>query len=96
MAYYFEQTFTPSSAENFSSSLWRVSHNQRTLHLIVISIRYQVKVIAAHFNRNPVVISQGLKRIEEKLGGGKGFAKTMISVEDSLVLKSNRRKLIQL
>jgi hypothetical protein len=53
-------------------------------------------VIAAHFNRNPVVISQGLKRIEEKLGGGKGFAKTMISVEDSLVLKSNRRKLIQL
>ena len=55
---------------------------------------YQVKVIAAHFNRDPVVISQGMKRLEERLVEGKGFVKTIISIEKSLVLKSNGKKLI--
>jgi len=55
---------------------------------------HQIKGTAEHFNRDPVVISQGIKRLESKLNKGESFAKTMISIETSLILKSSRRILI--
>jgi len=55
---------------------------------------YQIKRIAEHFNRDPVVISQGIKRLENKLKVRKGFAKTMISIEKSLIKNSSRKILI--
>jgi hypothetical protein len=41
-----------------------------------------------------VVISQGIKRLESKLNKGEGFAKTMISIETSLIQKSSSKILI--
>ena len=55
---------------------------------------HQIKRTAEHFNRDPVVISQGIKRLESKLNKGEGFAKTMISIEKSLIRKSSRKILI--
>jgi len=55
---------------------------------------HQIKGIAEHFNRDPVVISQGIKRLESKLNEGKVLAKTMIGIEKSLIQKSSRKILI--
>ena len=55
---------------------------------------YQIRAVAEHFNRDPVVISQGIRRLESKLIEGKGFAKTMISIEKSLIQNSSRKILI--
>jgi hypothetical protein len=55
---------------------------------------HQIKGIAEYFNRDPVVISQGIKRLESKLNKGEGFAKTMISIETSLIQKSSSKILI--
>jgi len=55
---------------------------------------YQIKATAAHFHRNPVVISQGIKRLENKLKEEKGFVKTVSDIEQSLVRKSRRKILI--
>jgi len=55
---------------------------------------HQIKRIAEHFNRDPVVISHGIKRLESKLNKGEGFAKTMISIETSLIQKSSSKILI--
>jgi hypothetical protein len=55
---------------------------------------HQIKITAEHFNRDPVVISQGIKRLENKLNKGEGFAKTMISIETSLIQKSSSKILI--
>jgi hypothetical protein len=52
---------------------------------------HQIKAIAAHFHRDPVVISQGIKRLENKLKEEKGFAKTMIRIEKSLIRNSSRK-----
>ena len=46
---------------------------------------YQIKAIAAHFHRDPVVISQGIKRLENKLKEEKGFVKTVSDIERSLI-----------
>ena len=55
---------------------------------------HQMKGTAEHFNRDPVVISQGIKRLDNKLNKEKGLAKTMISIEKSLIQKSRRKILI--
>ena len=55
---------------------------------------YQIKATAAHFHRDPVVISQGIKRLENKLKEEKGFAKTVSDIERSLIRKSSREILI--
>ncbi len=55
---------------------------------------YQIKATAAHFHRDPVVISQGIKRLENKLKEEKGFVKTVSDIEQSLALKSSRKILI--
>jgi len=57
---------------------------------------YQIKATAAHFHRDPVVISQGIKRLENKLKEEKGFVKTVIDIEQSLIGKSSRKILILL
>ena len=55
---------------------------------------HQIKGIAQHFNRDPVVISQGIKRLENKLNKRKDFAKKMISIERSLIQNSSSKILI--
>ncbi|GAI74955.1 unnamed protein product [marine sediment metagenome] len=55
---------------------------------------YQIKTTAAHFHRDPVVISQGIRRLENKLKEEKGFVKTVIGIEQSLIRKSSRKILI--
>jgi putative transposase len=46
---------------------------------------HQIKGIAQHFDRDPVVISQGMKRLEQKLKQGKAFAKTVTRIEEALI-----------
>ena len=46
---------------------------------------HKVKAVAEHFHRDPVVISQGIKGIEEKLRGDKTFFRTIERTERSLV-----------
>lgn len=55
---------------------------------------HKIKVVAQHFNRDPVVIGQGIKGLENKVKDGKGFAKTMISIKKSLIRNSSRKILI--
>jgi putative transposase len=55
---------------------------------------YQMKAIAAHFHRDPVATSQGIKRLENKLREEKGFGKTVSDIEQSLIRKSSRKILI--
>jgi len=55
---------------------------------------HQIKGIVEHFKRDPVVTSKGVKRLENKLNEGEGFAKTMISIEKSLIQNSSRKILI--
>ena len=55
---------------------------------------YQITATAAHFHRDPVVISQGIKRLENKLKEEKGFVKTVSDIEQSLIRKSGRKILI--
>jgi len=43
-----------------------------------------IKEVAEHFHRDPVVISQGIKRLEWKLREEKSFTKKMISLEEAL------------
>ena len=57
---------------------------------------YQIKRLAEHFNCDPGVISQGIKSLVNKLKEGKGFAKTMISIEKYLIRNSSRKILIYL
>lgn len=46
---------------------------------------YQIKGIAEHFNRDPVVISQGIKRLEKRLTEEKGLANKTLKIEKSIV-----------
>ena len=55
---------------------------------------YQIKGTAEHFNRDPVVMSQGIKRLDNKLNEEKGLAKTIISIETSLIQKRSCKILI--
>jgi len=57
---------------------------------------YQVKATAAHFHRDPVVISQGIRRLEKKLKEERGFPKTVSNSEQSLARKRSRNMLISL
>jgi hypothetical protein len=53
-----------------------------------------MKAIATHFHRDPVVISQGIKRLENRFKEEKGFRKTVSDIEQSLIRKSSRKILI--
>jgi putative transposase len=55
---------------------------------------HQIKGTAEHFNRDPVVISQGIQRLENRLSERKGLAKTIISIEKSLIQNSSSKILI--
>ena len=55
---------------------------------------HQMKGIAEHFHRDPVAISQGIKRLEKRLNEGKGLAKTIMRVEKSLTQKNSREILM--
>jgi putative transposase len=55
---------------------------------------YQIKTTAAHFHRDPVVISQGITRLENRLREEKGFVKTLSNIEQSLIRKSSHKILI--
>lgn len=48
---------------------------------------YQIKTVAEHFRRDPVVISQGIKRIEEKLMDGDNISEAINSLREVLTLK---------
>jgi REP element-mobilizing transposase RayT len=52
---------------------------------------HKVKGIAEHFSRDPVVISQGIKRLESKLKEVKGFGEKITGIEKSLTAKSSRK-----
>jgi REP element-mobilizing transposase RayT len=53
---------------------------------------FQVKTVADHFNRDPVVISQGIKRLEQRLREEKTVARAMGKLEEVLTL--DRKKLL--
>lgn len=55
---------------------------------------HQIKMIVEYFKRDPVVISQGIKRWENRLKEAGGFAKTTINIEKSLIQNSSRKILI--
>ena len=52
---------------------------------------HKVRSIAEHFNRDPVVISQGIKRLERKFKEVKGFAEKITRIEKFLTAKSSRK-----
>ena len=55
---------------------------------------HQIKETADHFHRDPVVISQGIKRLENTLKEKKEFVTAVSDIEQSLIRKSSRRILI--
>lgn len=55
---------------------------------------YQIKATAAHFHRDPVVISQGIKRLENRFKEEERLVKTVRDIEQSLIRKSSRKILI--
>jgi chromosomal replication initiation ATPase DnaA len=52
---------------------------------------YQIKASAEHFHRDPVVISQGIRRLENRIKEEKGFVETVSDIEQSLIQKSRRK-----
>ena len=55
---------------------------------------YQINAIAKHFNRDPVVISQGIKRLEQKIRGERAFARAMTRMQEALIRNRSRNILI--
>jgi len=55
---------------------------------------YHIKALAEHFNRDPVVMSQGIMKVERKLMTDGAFQQTMTTLEE--VLTRNRKKRILL
>jgi chromosomal replication initiation ATPase DnaA len=53
---------------------------------------YQIREIAERFNRDPVAVCQGLKRVEQSLRGDKNLEGVMTASENNLT-KSKRRKI---
>jgi chromosomal replication initiation ATPase DnaA len=54
---------------------------------------YQIREIAEHFNRDPVAVCQGLKRVEQSLRGDKNLEGVMTALENNLT--QNRRRKIK-
>jgi len=52
---------------------------------------YQIKAVAEHFDRDPVVISQGIKRLEQRLRQEKETVRTFTALEEALTC--NRKKI---
>jgi len=46
---------------------------------------YSLRVVADHFGRDPVVISVGVKRLEERLGADRGFSQRVEILEKNLI-----------
>jgi REP element-mobilizing transposase RayT len=55
---------------------------------------YENKKVAEHFNRDPVVISKGIKRLEERLKRDKIHAKKIETLEQSLISDRKEKYLI--
>ncbi len=55
---------------------------------------YHIKALAEHFNRDPVVMSQGIMKVERKLMTDGAVQQTIITLEE--VLTRNRKKKILL
>ena len=55
---------------------------------------HQVRRIVEHFERDPVVMNQVIKRLEDKLGDGEEFAKRVSNIERSLIRNSSSRILV--
>ncbi len=53
---------------------------------------YSLREVADHFRRDPVVISVGVKRLEERLGVDGGFAHRVKIVENNLVRNKKVQK----
>ena len=53
--------------------------------------RYENRKIADYFNRDPVVISKGIRRLEERLRKDKTFANKMEVLEQSLIYNKKRK-----
>jgi len=53
---------------------------------------YQIREIAEHFNRDPVVVCQGLKKVEQSLREDRNFGGAMSALESNLI-KNKRRKI---
>jgi len=53
---------------------------------------YQIREIAKHFDRDPVVISQGLKKVEQRLREGKDLKAVMTTLENDLT-RNKRQKI---
>jgi aminoglycoside N3'-acetyltransferase len=52
---------------------------------------HSIKGIAEHFNRDPVVISQGIKRVEQKFREDKVFTNKLITFQK--VLAENKKRI---
>jgi chromosomal replication initiation ATPase DnaA len=55
---------------------------------------HQLRRIAEHFERDPVVMNQVIKRLEDKLGDGEESAQRIGTIERSLIRNSSRRILV--
>lgn len=55
---------------------------------------YQIKAVAEHFHRDPVVISQGVGKLEEKLKEQRLFLKRVNRAEKSLTEGKERKYLV--
>ena len=53
---------------------------------------YQIKEIAEHFNRDPVVISQGIKKVEKNLREDRGLNDLMTALKDNIT-KNKKNKI---
>ena len=52
---------------------------------------YSIKEVAEHFQRDPVAISQGIKKVEEKTREDKVFTRKMAALEEFLTRGKNRK-----
>jgi hypothetical protein len=53
---------------------------------------YQIKTVAEHFGRNPVVLSKGMMRLERELSQNETLDETMVQLEQNLI--ANRKATI--
>jgi len=51
---------------------------------------YQIKAVAEHFKRNPAVMSQGIRKLEQRLMKGEAVQRTITTLEKILARKSRK------
>ncbi len=55
---------------------------------------HTIKAVAEHFNRDPVAITQGVKKVEAKLRGESDFRQAIEKIEKRLTKKRQKKYLI--